>query len=353
MKAKSRVPSSAPKVALFAVVSVVLIALLGSLIGNVSLASRTKFHGLFTDATGVFPGDRVRLAGVEVGRVDSLDMFERGSRRLARVSFSVDEGVPVFRNSRLELRYENIVGQRYLAIVSDDAPAAVMPKEGTFDESRTTPALSLTELFNGFQPLFEALDPGQINRFTFELVRAFQGEATSVEQLMRSTAQLTNALADKDAVIGRVVTNLGAVLEGVGERDQELSSMIVAFRSLMEGLATDSDAISSSLPSLAGLLGDTAALVGSVREPLTQGMGALRGVAGQLNKDRSVLENSLNRVPDTLRTMIRTASYGSWFTFYICGLDIQVRLLGGVVNLGGVGVAANERDTVCGSGPIP
>lgn len=350
VKGQSKIPSSVYKVLTFAVVTTVLIALLGTLIGNVRLGASRTYYALFTDATGVFQGDRVRLAGVEVGAVTGLELVSSGDRKLAKVEFTVDESVPVYPDARLELRYENIVGQRYLNISEQPQERARVKDGSTFAVAQTTPALNLTELFNGFQPLFRALDPERLNTFSFELVQALQGESGSIRSLMRNTAQLTNTIADKDVVIGSVVNNLNTVLSTVGGRDEKLTDLIVQFRTLMSGLAGQSDVIGASLPSLNQLLDATAGTVAEIRAPLKSSIGSLRTVAGQLFEDRQALDDSLQKLPFTMRTLARTASYGSWFNFYICGLQVNLTLLDGTVNLGNEGISANERDTVCAGG---
>lgn len=347
---RARIPSSVPKVVAFAVVTGVLIGLLGTLIGNISLAPSRTYYALFADATGVFKGDRVRVSGVEVGSVTGLQLIESDGRTLARLEFSVRESVPVYADAELQLRYESIVGQRYLNIAESPQDAPSLEAGSTFPVEQTTPALSLTELFNGFQPLFRALDPERLNTFSFELVRTLQGESGSLAGLMRNTAQLTNSLADKDQVIGSVVDNLNTVLRTVGDRDAKLTNLIVQFRDLMSGLAGQSDVVGASLPSLDRLLAATSGTLADLRAPLKASLGGLRTVAGQLHEDRRTLDASLEKLPFTLRTLARTASYGSWFNFYVCGLQINVTLLDGTLDLGNVGASANEKDTVCAGG---
>jgi phospholipid/cholesterol/gamma-HCH transport system substrate-binding protein len=349
-KMQSKIPSSVYKVTIFAVVTVLMIALLGSLIGNISLKSQRTYYALFSDATGVFKGDRVRVSGVEVGSVKSLKLVSSGGHKMARLEFSVDSSVPVYPDAQLELRYENIVGQRYLNISEKPQTGASARKGSTFPVAQTTPALNLTELFNGFQPLFRALDPSRLNTFSFELVRALQGESGSLQSLFQNTAQLTNTIADKDQVIGSVVGNLNTVLQTVGDRDQKLTGLIVQFRNLMSGLAGSSDVIGASLPSLDRLLSATSGTLAEIRAPLKQSLTGLDSVAGSLYADRATLDASLKKLPFTLRTLARTGSYGSWFNFYVCGLQINLTLLNGTVNLGNVGASSNERDTVCGGG---
>lgn len=347
---RSRVPSSVYKVGVFAAVTAVLIGLLATLIGNISFTPAHTYYALFTDATGVFSGDRVRLSGVEVGAVKSLKLVEHGDSELARIGFTVDSDVPVYADAHLQLRYENIVGQRYLDIAEQPESGNTAVPGSTFGTDRTTPALNLTQLFNGFQPLFRALDANRLNTFSFELIRALQGEGGTFAALMHDTAQLTNTLADKDAVIGAVVANLNTVLSTVGTRDQKLSALIVSFRNLMSGLAGSSNTIGASLPALDQLLSATSGTLAQVRAPLRADIGSLGSIAGSLDRDRAVLDSSLQKLPITLRALARTGSYGSWFNFYVCGLNINLTLLDGTVSLDGVGLSANERDTVCAGG---
>ncbi|MET3961672.1 phospholipid/cholesterol/gamma-HCH transport system substrate-binding protein [Marmoricola sp. OAE513] len=347
--ARNKIPSSVYKLAVFAAVTIFTIGVLATLIGNVSFAGSRTFHAYFTDATGVNKGDRVRIAGVEVGTIKGLELVEVDGRKVAKVSFSVEDDVPLYTDAELALRYENIVGQRYLSI-TEDPSGRTARADSTFGLGQTTPALNLTELFNGFQPLFRALDPKEVNTFSFQIVKALQGESGTLAGLMTDTAELTNGLADRDQVIGGVISNFNQVLAEVGARDTKLTDLIVQFRDLMSGLAKDGDVISASLPSLADLLDSTSGMVQEIRAPLKADLRGLDAVAGALDDTRGELVASLARTPDKMRVLARTGSYGSWFNFYVCGLEVRLQLLQGTVNLGTPALAANERDTVCGGG---
>ncbi len=344
---RSAIPSSAWKMAVFAAVTLLLIGLLATLIGNISLTGTRTYYGRFTDATGVLHGDRVRLSGVEVGSIRDVRLVPgEDGRQQALVEFQVRDDVPMSTDARLELRFENIVGQRYLAI--DQEPGGSPMRAGaTYSTEHTTPALDLTQLFNGFQPLLRALDADQTNRLSFELVKAFQGEAGNIAGLLRHTASLTNTLADKDVVIGNVVRNLDEVLTTVDARDRELTALIVQFRNLMVGLSSDRETVSIALPRLARLLGSTSGMLRDIRPGLSTSVRNLGKVARQLDINRDVLEASLKEIPGKLQLMARTGSYGSWFNFYVCGAEVRLKVLGGTVYLGTPAIASNEADSVC------
>lgn len=354
VRSRRRIPSSTYKMVIFTAVTALLLGLLATLIGNISFTSNRTFYATFTDVTGVSPGDRVRLSGVEVGSVSGIELADAANgRELARVEFTVRDGIPLYRDARLEMRFENIVGQRYLAIEESVGVIEEMPEGETFPVEQTAPALNLTQLFNGFQPLLRALDPAEVNRIGFELVRAFQGEASSFQKLLADTASLTNHLADRDQVIGAVVDNLNAVLGTVSTRDQELTSLIVEFRNLMTGLAQDRGVIDAGLPDLAALLDGTSGFISAVRDPLRDDIAGLGEVARGLAVHRKELQTSLDRLPRKLRFMVRSGSYGSYFNFYVCGAEVRLRMLGTDTYLGTPGLGSNESGTVCNKADGP
>lgn len=320
--------AAAVKLVAFMVVTSILTFFLAATIGNLSFGARTRYHAVFGDVTGLLPGNEVRIAGVRVGTVKGLDVVGTDE---AKVAFDLDDGRTIPESAVVQLRYRNLVGERYLAIV--EGPGGVQPlAEGaTIPREQTRDALDLTVLFNGFRPLLQALDPASVNAVAFELVRTLQGEGGTVESLVRRTASLTSTLADRDAVIGRVVTNLGAVLETVDERGEGLSDLVVQLRRLATGFAQDRVAIGESLAGIADLTDATAGLLTDIRGPLKADIAELGGLAKTLDDNKATIDGVLERLPGKLDRIIGTATYGSWFNFYLCGFDGRIVLPTGEV----------------------
>ena len=207
---------------------------------------RTSYKAIFTDATGVVKGDDIRIAGVKVGSVKSVEIVDRTR---ARVTFTVRDATAVTRARPATIRYRNLVGQRYISVTQGVGDTARMPDGSTIPLGRTQPALDLTTLFNGFKPLFAALTPADVNKLSYELIQVFQGEGSNLEGLLRSTGSVTQTLADRDQLIGDVITNLNTMLNTIGDRDQQLSAADHEVPPFMAGLDQDKDAILNSLDS--------------------------------------------------------------------------------------------------------
>lgn len=314
------------KLVAFAVVTVLATGVLAATIGNIRLGGTTTYRALFTDATGLLSGDDVRIAGVRVGEVEKVDVAQERGRALARVTFTVDDDRPVPTSTEALIRYRNLVGQRYVALAEGAGDGRALTENGTIPLRQTQPALDLTVLFNGFKPLFAALNPQDVNSFAMEIIKTLQGEAGNVNSLLAHTASLTTTLADRDEVIGRTIDNLNAVLETVDDRDRQLSTLLAELQRFVSGLAEDREAIGASLTNIAGLAESTAGLVKDARPAVRDDVRELGAVTKNLDDNKEVVAGVLQRLPRKLNTITRTATYGSWFNFYLCDFTGRVIL---------------------------
>ena len=321
----AKTTAAAVKLTIFMVVTSLATGLLVVTIGNISFGQTTQYKAVFSDVTGLNKGDDVRISGVRVGSVKNIEIYRRND---ALVTFDVDSDSQLNQATDATIRYRNLVGQRYIAITQGAGSSAPLDEGDTIPLSRTSPALDLTVLFNGFKPLFAALSPDDINKLSYEIIQVFQGEGGTVESLLQSTASVTNALADRDKVVGQLITNLNDVLVTLGNRDQELSSLIVELQQFVSGLKDDRNAILGSLNDVSDLAVQTAGLVKDARAPLTRDISQLRRVAEILDRNRPEIDKALQILPLKLQKIGRTASYGSWFNFYLCNFRGTVTLPG-------------------------
>lgn len=307
----------------FVLVTSLLTGVLVILIGNISFGEREDYRAVFTDATGVVKGDDVRVAGVKVGTVADVTVVDRDQ---ALVSFDVSTDVPMTGRTFATIRYRNLVGQRYISLTEEIGDDVQLEPGDTIPVSRTAPALDLTVLFNGFKPLFKALSPEDINQLSYEIVQVFQGEGGTLESLLGHTASVTSTLADRDEVIGQLLENLDFVLDHLADRDEQLSDLILSFRRLVGGLKDDREAILGSLDGISELSVETAGLVEGIRPPLVQDVKQLRRFAGNINENKGELDRAMKVLPIKLNKIGRTATYGSWFNFYLCDFKGRIDL---------------------------
>jgi phospholipid/cholesterol/gamma-HCH transport system substrate-binding protein len=305
------------KLVIFAVVTVLATTLLGVTIANMDLSSKNSYTARFSDVTSLNEGDDIRIAGVRVGQVEKISVADR---RTADVKFSIDSGIKLPSSVTAQIKYRNIVGQRYIALDQGQggSPRSTIPAGGSIPMDHTKPALDLTALFNGFKPLFQALSPSDVNKLSYEIIQVLQGEGGTIDTLLSHTASLTQTIASKDQVIGQVIDNLNSVLDTVNSRSNQLSDLVVQLQQLVSGLAEDRKPIGEAVSSIGDLTVTTSGLLEQSRGPLKQDIAGINALSKNLADSGDVIDGVLQRMPDKLNKISHTASYGSWFNFFLC-----------------------------------
>jgi phospholipid/cholesterol/gamma-HCH transport system substrate-binding protein len=308
------------KFAAFALVSVLLAVVLVNTMVNGVRGDTDTFRAEFADVAGLRAGDDVRVAGVRVGRVQDISV----GRHVAEVSFEVSADQPVLDTTKIVMRYQNLLGQRYLALVQGPDRGARLEPGATVPLARTSPGFDLTELLNGFRPLFEALRPDDVNALASSLVKVLQGEGGTVESLLAQTGRLTSFLADRDQVVGQVLDNLTPVLVDLAGKGTELQGTVEELRTLMTGVARDRGSIGASIDGMSRLIVSTSELLHQARVPTVRAVKRFRTVMDLFMTHKPEFTAAIGSFGSTLAALGRASSYQSAVNIYLCSVTVDV-----------------------------
>ncbi len=309
------------KLAIFTVVMTLVFAGLAIVLSQARFSSENGYKAVFTNSSGMLPGSKVRIAGVPVGSVTSVKV---GDDDLAHVEFDVDTKYSVLSSTRLAIKYENLVGDRYLELKEGPGSPRELPDGATIGKEQTTPALDLDLLLGGFKPLLRGLDPGQVNDLTSALLQIFQGQGGTLVSLLNSGGSFAKTLGDRDALIGSVIDNLNTVLATIDDRDQQFATTIDELQRLVSGLAAERDPIGAALPRIAGATKELNDLLTTARPDLRNTIEQTGRLATNLDNGSDHLQWVLEKLPETYKQLVRVGAYGSFLQLYICGTNLVV-----------------------------
>ena len=301
----------------------------GSLIviyAQIRFQQETTYNAVFNTVSGLKEGNFVRIAGVEVGQVKNITIKDDAT---ALVTFSTDDSVVLTEGSRAAIRYDDLIGGRYLVLEQGPGETKKLPAGGTIPLDRTAPALDLDALIGGFRPLFRALSPDQTNALTGQLIAAFQGEGPTIGSILTQTAALTNTLADRDALIGQVVTNLNTVLGSLGDRSDKFGEAVDSLSQLVHVLEGRNTDISTALGYANAGAASIADLLSQARPPLQKTVEQTDRAATAVLSDYDYFDNLLKTLPDAYRVLNRQALNGDFFSFYLCDIALKLNGKGG------------------------
>jgi phospholipid/cholesterol/gamma-HCH transport system substrate-binding protein len=288
--------------------------------------NQTDYNAEFTNVSGLKNGDFVRIAGVEVGKVQHISIRPD---TVVVVDFSAENDVVLTGGTRAVIRYDNVIGDRYLELQEGAGGADRMLAGQTIPTDRTEPALDLDALIGGFKPLFRALDPVQVNALTGQLIQAFQGQGAAISSFLAQTAIFTSALADRDALIGQVITNLSTALGSVGQQSRQFDKAVASLGDLVARFSERRTDLSNALARSDAAASSIADLLASARPPFQNTIAQSDRATNIVLADHDYFDNLLNTLPDAYQILARQGMYGDYFTFYLCDAVLKLNGKGG------------------------
>lgn len=322
--------ADAIRLAVFGTVGILILVLLYLTLGKTRIGPTTGYRVVMSDVSGLESGDVVRIAGVRVGQVDGFSVVNDGDAvNQVVVAFHVDDAQSLTDATQVLIRYENLLGDRYLELQQPAGEGNPLPAGAVIPVDRTTPALDLDVLLNGFRPLFRGLEPAQVNELASNLIATLQGRGGTVESLLAKTGSLTNGLADDSKAITSLIDNLDVLLGSLDSRDAQLRQTIGQFRTLVSGLAKDKDPIAESVTSINQMAAALADLFHDGREPFKETVIAVNDLAKLLNTNTKTLNKVLKSLPGAYQVLDRIASHGNTFNFYLCSAQVVISGPGG------------------------
>src|SRR6201987_5336392 len=241
-----KITGTVVRLGFFSVVLLLFTAMIIVVFGQMRFDSTNGYPAEFRNISGLRTGQFVRASGVEIGKVSAVRLVDAGRR--AQVDFNVDRSVPLYQSTTAQIRYLNLIGDRYVELKRGEGEGAdrVLPPGGFIPLSRTSPALDLDALIGGFKPLFRALDPDKVNNIASAIITVFQGQGGTINDILDQTAQLTSHIAERDEAIGEVVKNLNIVLDTTVRHRAQFDSTVDNFEKLISGLNTHAEPLAAN-----------------------------------------------------------------------------------------------------------
>jgi phospholipid/cholesterol/gamma-HCH transport system substrate-binding protein len=312
-----RLPTSAFKFAIFALVCVILLVGLASKIGNLSLFSnRHAVNAQLTDVTGLASGDPVNIAGVPVGQVSSIAV-QHGH---ALISMSINNTVILHQATDVGLRWKNVIGEKEIELFPSKAGPVIAPG-ATIPIGHDVSDSSVNAFLNTLGPLLSSINPREANEFVENVSGALEGDTSQIDQLINNGATVSNTVGALDSQVGQVIVNLNQVLAAVASRSGDLGSLVDNLQTVASSLASKNTLLDNVVGNLSQVATDLAGLIGSNHSVITSTINSLQVVAADVQNNQKQLASSLSGLGAGLAPYIQISQWGQWFavqTVYTC-----------------------------------
>lgn len=269
------------------------------------------YHAEFAEIGGLKSGNEVRVAGVPVGKVRDIELD--GNK--VKVTFKVDKGTRLGRETAAEIRIRTLLGAQFLAL--QPSGSGRLEKGGTIPESRTTPPYDVVQAFSDLSTTTEALDVDQISQALETLSDVAAQTPEEFRGAIRGVSDLSRNLAARDEQINTLLKNLKKVTGVINARDDQLVALVKDSSVLFDAISARREAIHRLLVSTQEISAQLTGLVKDTEADLQPALRQLRTVTTMLARNEQSLDRALTVMPGFLRVFANALGNGPWFDTYI------------------------------------
>ncbi|MDV3129322.1 MCE family protein [Mycobacterium sp. 21AC1] len=309
------------KVSVFTVAMLLVAGMLVVVFGEFRFAAVNSYHATFSEASRLKSGQDVRIAGVPVGTVNAVKL---NADNTVDVSFDVNKRYQLYTSSKAAVRYENLVGDRFLEITSGPGELRKLPPGGTIAKQNTQPALDLDALLGGLRPVLKGLDGAKINEISNAVIELMQGQGGALSNMLASTGAFTQNLAARDQLIGDVINNLNTVLGTVDDKGAQFDASVDELQKLITGLAEGRDPIAGAIAPLASAENDLTDMLEASRRPLQGVIENARPLAQRLDERKGDVNKVIEPLAENYLRLNALGAYGSFFNIYYCSVRLKI-----------------------------
>jgi phospholipid/cholesterol/gamma-HCH transport system substrate-binding protein len=269
------------------------------------------YYAAFSEAGGLKANDEVRIAGVRVGKVESVALD--GDH--VKVTFRVDTPSEFGTETGAAIKVKTLLGAMYLAL--EPAGSGQLPQGSEIPVQRTSSPYDIVDAFSGLAKTSERIDTHRLAQSLTTLADLTRNTPQEFRGALQGVSQLSTNIAARDDQINTLLQNLRRVSGVLDERDGDIVALMKDSDVLFRALVARRAAVHNLLVSTSTLSQNLTALVRQSRADLKPALTHLENVVAVLNKNQDNLDNTLRLMAPFYRVFASTLGNGPWFDTYI------------------------------------
>ncbi len=269
--------------------TVTIIALVAALVGGAYVlfsagGGGRKLTAYFTAAVGLYPGDQVRILGVPVGEIDSIEPRPAD----VKITMKVSDGVKIPADAKAVIMSPNLVAARFIQLTPAFTGGPALPDGASIDLTRTAVPVEWDEVKEALTQLSVSLSPaagemqGPLGAAINQAADTLNGNGDSFHNALRELAQVAGRLGDSRNDIFGTVKNLQVLVDALSQSNEQIVQFAGHVASVSQVLADSSRDLDHTLGSLNQALSD---------------------VRGFLHENNSTLIETVNQLTDFTQTL--------------------------------------------------
>ena len=277
----------------------------------------TQYSAMFTESANLKSGDDVRIAGVKVGKVQSVEID--ADKNLVKATFTVKNGF-VGNESTVDIKLKTLLGAKYLNINS--VGGTKQDAGRTIPASRTTTPLDIYPAFTELSNTIDDINTADLSKAFQTLAEDFSGTPKDVRPVVTGLSRLSTTIASRDQELRTLLDRANAVTGTLAQRDQDLAKLISDGNLLLQMLNARRDAIHSLFVNTQTLSQQLRGLVADNQKTIGPLLDSLDKILTLLKDNEDSLDRGLSLLGPFYRVFNNVIGNGRWFDNYIQNLSV-------------------------------
>ena len=289
-----------------AALALLLVAGVVVLLRTTETINRTNVVAYFENSNGIYVGDDVRILGVPVGRITSIEpQPER-----VKISFWYDDSYDVPADAKVAILSPTLVTARAIQLVPAYTGGPVMKDDTVIPQERTAVPVEWDQVRAQLEKLSETLQPtepggvsplGSLINTTADNLR---GQGANIRDTVIKLSQAFSALGDHSTDIFSTVKNLAILVSALQDSTDVMRQLNQNLASVTGLLANDPDEVANAVRDLNAVVPEVQTFVAENREALGTTSDKLAGVTQALTDSLADVKQFLHVAPNTLQNYV-------------------------------------------------
>ncbi|UMG93782.1 MCE family protein [Nocardioides sp. TF02-7] len=272
------------------------------------------YYAEFTESGGLKVNDEVRVAGVRVGKVESIELTDG----LVRVGFQIKTDARFGAETHAAIKVKTILGSMFLSL--EPAGSGQLDEGSTIPVARTSSPYDVIDAFEGLAETSAETDTDQLAAALTTLADLTRNTPEEFRAALDGISALSEVVVSRDEEINRLLQSLQRVSTVLDDRDEDIVALMRDADVLFRALLQRKQAIHQILQSTITLSRELTRLVEDSRADLKPALDHLQSVVAVLNKNEDNLDLSLRLAGPFYRVFANVFGNGPWWDTYVSNL---------------------------------
>jgi phospholipid/cholesterol/gamma-HCH transport system substrate-binding protein len=286
--------------------AVCLIAGIGLVLRDETAIGRIHVTGYFPNSNGIFAGDEVRVLGVPVGKIESIEP----QPQRVKVSFWFNAKYRVPADAKAAILSPSLVTSRAIQLTPAYTGGPAMTDHAVIPLTRTAVPVEWDDVRHQLQKLTDALQPTQpggvstLGAFVNTAADNLRGQGSQIRDTVVKLSQALSALGDHSGDIVATVSNLSTLVSALHYSADLLKQLNQNFAAVTALLANDPDEVGRAVRDVNDVVSDVQSFVADNRDAIGLTSDNLASITTNLNENLDQIKQMLHVTPTAFANFI-------------------------------------------------